>query len=75
MPTNARGVRKPVTPEERLDLLPYPPEATSAPLGWSNVHVEHFRMTGPAARPGDVNQEPFAAVPVERRSAETRDSI
>jgi AraC family transcriptional regulator len=35
--------RKHVTPDERLDFLPYPPAATSGPLGWSGLRVEHFR--------------------------------
>jgi AraC family transcriptional regulator len=43
MPAHAQGDRKPVTPEERLDFLPYGPAASSAPLGWSNLRVEHFQ--------------------------------
>jgi AraC family transcriptional regulator len=35
--------RRPVTPGERLAFLPYPPAATSAPLGWSGLRVEHFQ--------------------------------
>ena len=43
MPDRTRGDRKPVTPDERLDFLPYPPAATSGPLGWSGLRVEHFQ--------------------------------
>jgi AraC family transcriptional regulator len=32
-----------LTPDERLDFLPYPPAATSGPLGWSGLRTEHFR--------------------------------
>jgi len=35
--------RKPVTPDERLAFLPYLPAATSGPLGWSGLRVEHFQ--------------------------------
>jgi AraC family transcriptional regulator len=43
MSASSQGDRKPVTPEERLDFLPYGPAASSAPLGWSNLRVEHFQ--------------------------------
>jgi AraC family transcriptional regulator len=43
MREQAERVRKPVTPAERLDFLPYPPVATSRPLGWPNLRVEHFQ--------------------------------
>jgi AraC family transcriptional regulator len=43
MPDQAPGGRKPVTPAERLDFLPYQPAASSGPLGWSNLRVEHFQ--------------------------------
>jgi hypothetical protein len=35
--------RKPVTPDERLSLLPLPPVASSAALGWPGLRVEHYR--------------------------------
>jgi AraC family transcriptional regulator len=35
--------RKPVTPDERLDFLPYAPAVTSGPLGWSGLRAEHFQ--------------------------------
>ena len=35
--------RTPVTPDERLDFLPYAPAATSGPLGWSGLRAEHFQ--------------------------------
>ena len=37
--------RKLITPDERLDYLPFPPAATSEPLGWSGLRAERFRMT------------------------------
>ena len=43
MPARTQGDRKLVTPDERLDFLPYPPAATSGPLGWSGLRVEHFQ--------------------------------
>jgi AraC family transcriptional regulator len=43
MPGQPQSDRKPITPDERLDFLPYPPAATSGPLGWSGLRVEHFR--------------------------------
>jgi AraC family transcriptional regulator len=34
---------RPITPDQRPDFLPYPPAATSGPLGWSGLRVEHFQ--------------------------------
>jgi AraC family transcriptional regulator len=34
-----------ITPDERLGALPAAPVATSGPLGWSSLRVEHFRDT------------------------------
>ena len=35
--------RKPVTPDERQGMLPLPPVASSAALGWPDLRVEHYR--------------------------------
>jgi hypothetical protein len=35
--------RKPVTPDERLSLLPLPPVASGAALGWPGLRVDHYR--------------------------------
>ena len=35
--------RKPVTPDERQGMLPVPPVASSAALGWPDLRVEHYR--------------------------------
>jgi hypothetical protein len=43
MPVQPHCARKPVTPDQRIDFLPYPPAATSGPLGWSGLRVEHFQ--------------------------------
>ena len=43
MQPRTHGDQKPITPDERLDFLPYPPAATSGPLGWSGVRVEQFQ--------------------------------
>jgi AraC family transcriptional regulator len=43
MPGPTQGDRGPVTPDERLAFLPYPPAATSGPLGWSGLRAEHFQ--------------------------------
>ena len=37
--------QKLITPDERLDYIPFPPVAASFPLGWSGLRAEHFRMT------------------------------
>jgi AraC family transcriptional regulator len=34
-----------ITPDERLDYIPFPPAAGSFQLGWSGLRAEHFRMT------------------------------
>src|SRR6516165_4459297 len=34
-----------VTPDDRLEVLPVPPAATSRPMGWSDLRAEHFRDT------------------------------
>ncbi len=36
--------QKLITPDERLDVLPVPPTATSRPMGWSGLRAEHFRI-------------------------------
>jgi AraC family transcriptional regulator len=43
VPGQAKDDRTAVTPDERIDFLPYGPAATSGPLGWSGVRVEHFQ--------------------------------
>jgi len=43
IPGQPQSGRKPVTPDERIDFHPYPPAATSGPLGWSGLRVEHFQ--------------------------------
>jgi AraC family transcriptional regulator len=43
MQRNMPGGQRPITPDERLDFLPYRPAATSGPLGWSGLRVEHFQ--------------------------------
>ena len=35
--------RKPVTPDERQGMMPLPPVASSAALGWPDLRVEHYR--------------------------------
>jgi AraC family transcriptional regulator len=37
--------QKLITPEERLNYIPFPPVAGSSSLGWTDVRAEHFRMT------------------------------
>jgi AraC family transcriptional regulator len=37
--------QKLITPDERLDYIPFPPAAASFPLGWSGLRAGHFRMT------------------------------
>jgi AraC family transcriptional regulator len=37
------GEQKLTTPDGRLDLIPFRPTATSAPLGWSGVRTEYYR--------------------------------
>ena len=34
-----------ISPDERLEVLPVPPAATSRPMGWSALRAEHFRDT------------------------------
>jgi AraC family transcriptional regulator len=34
-----------ITPDDRLEILPVPPAATSRPMGWSALRAEHFRDT------------------------------
>ena len=34
-----------ITPDDRLEVLPVPPAATSRPMGWSALRAEHFRDT------------------------------
>jgi AraC family transcriptional regulator len=41
-PSDARRL---ITPDDRLGVLPAAPVASSGPLGWSGVRVEHFRET------------------------------
>ena len=43
MPGQFQDNRKPVTPDERQALLPLPPVASSAALGWPGLRVEHYR--------------------------------
>jgi AraC family transcriptional regulator len=43
VPGKSSDDRTAVTPDKRLDFLPYPPRATSGPLGWSGLRVEHFQ--------------------------------
>jgi AraC family transcriptional regulator len=43
MTASTSAKRKPVTPDERLGLLPLPPVASSAALGWPGLRVEHYR--------------------------------
>src|SRR5215470_18733711 len=43
MSRRTQADRTPVTPDERLDFLPYAPAATSGPLGWSGLRAEHFQ--------------------------------
>jgi AraC family transcriptional regulator len=45
MPRSTRGDRGLITPDQRLGVLPAAPVATSGPLGWSALRVEHFRDT------------------------------
>jgi AraC family transcriptional regulator len=45
MPPAARGGRILISPDDRLDALPVPPTATSGPMGWPSLRVEHFRDT------------------------------
>ena len=40
-----RGDRGLITPDDRLEVLPVPPAATSRPMGWSALRAEHFRDT------------------------------
>jgi AraC family transcriptional regulator len=34
-----------ISPDDRLDVLPVRPTATSRPMGWSGIRAEHFRDT------------------------------
>src|SRR6516164_5424047 len=34
-----------ITPDDRLEVLPVPPAATSRPMEWSALRAEHFRDT------------------------------
>jgi AraC family transcriptional regulator len=34
-----------ITPDDRLEVLPVPPAATSRPMGWPALRAEHFRDT------------------------------
>jgi AraC family transcriptional regulator len=34
-----------ITPDDRLEVLPVPPAASSRPMGWSALRAEHFRDT------------------------------
>jgi AraC family transcriptional regulator len=34
-----------ISPDDRLEVLPVPPDVTSRPMGWSALRVEHFRDT------------------------------
>lgn len=34
-----------ISPDDRLDVLPVRPTATSSPMGWSGIRAEHFRDT------------------------------
>jgi AraC family transcriptional regulator len=34
-----------ITPDERLDYIPFPPAEASPRLGWTGIRAEHFRMT------------------------------
>ena len=43
MPGQFQDNRKPVTPDERQGMLPLPPVASSAALGWPGLRVEHYR--------------------------------
>jgi hypothetical protein len=43
MTASTPDIRKPVTPDERQAMLPVPPVATSAALGWPDLRVEHYR--------------------------------
>ena len=45
MRTGVSDERKLITPDERLDYLPFAPAATSEPLGWPGLRAERFRMT------------------------------
>ena len=40
-----RGDRGLITPDDRLEVLPVQPAATSRPMGWSALRAEHFRDT------------------------------
>jgi hypothetical protein len=43
MTASTSAKRKPVTPDARQGLLPLPPVASSAALGWPGLRVEHYR--------------------------------
>ena len=43
MTASAPDKRKPVTPDERQGMMPLPPVASSAALGWPDLRVEHYR--------------------------------
>jgi AraC family transcriptional regulator len=45
MKNGTPGGRKPLTPEEWLDIFPFGPVATSGPLGWSCLRAEHHRWS------------------------------
>jgi AraC family transcriptional regulator len=34
-----------ISPDDRLEVLPVPPDVTSRPLGWAALRAEHFRDT------------------------------
>ncbi len=34
-----------ISPDDRLEVLPVPPEVTSRPMGWAALRAEHFRET------------------------------
>jgi AraC family transcriptional regulator len=42
---NKPGDRHLLTPDERLALFPFAPNATSEPLGWTELRVEHWQGT------------------------------
>ena len=45
MQPRTRGGGGLISPDDRLDVLPVRPTATSRPMGWSGMRAEHFRDT------------------------------
>ena len=65
MKTISEGRAAPLTPDERLGLLPFVPSHSSGPLGWSGVRVEHF----PHQPGGDVTEPPLTQLFLVLRAA------